>query len=293
MIYRQQSITRKIPTCAITHDEFLTLFELCKELHNRCKQKFKNDLISGSYHAGIVQEEDLIDDLINNDFLWSLEIFGTEGEYFNSSNPQTIEKNDFPLLISKIKFGNLFPYEYKRKQKPSIYFELSIDFKEVMIIDLLTSPTKSTDNDSFFIVAGIDSITVMGITNLLDNFFKKHSTYNNIINAENVYDLLLWLFFFPVLLIYLFKFKDAFPEIIVSAPNILQTILGIVLWFIAILVFRFLFNFARWLFPCQELITQTSKGRKVAKYIYFVTIASLIGTLVYNFLSWLFLKLIS
>ncbi len=340
MIYKQQRIVRKLPTCRFSPSDLENLIELCINIHSECIQKFKMDIEAKKFfvqnlHNDNKSKDDIPDtdeeeskqDIIKKqgteakqdtlkekktddkdnsvkkmtpiekhviyNYLWALEVIGSNGEYLYIQDLTKLKTTDLPFKIDKIKFNNYFSYEYINARKPSVHFEVSVDFQEVKIFDLISSPTESTTNDSFVEVTGLDQTMVIGLTGRFESFFKKYETYNSLVNIQNIYDIILWFVFVPILSIYLVKYQDLIPEVLRNSSTFVQVVLAISSLFVALLFFRFLFNVARWFFPCQELTSQVSRGRKLSKYVYSLIITTLIGGVGVNFIYWLYIKLIS
>lgn len=289
MLYKQQRIVRRLPTCSYTISDLDGLIDICIRLHQECKIKFIDDIRSKKFSVTDLnlEDENQIKLHVDSNFFWMIEIHGEHGEYLNVMDLSKLAGGDLPQRIRKVSIGNLFMYEFKTTNRPSVHFDVTIDFDTIKIFDLITLPTRSTKNESAFEVTGSNSVTVLGLAAELDKFFTKHKNLNGAVNAGNAYDILLWLVFLPLSLIYLIKYQAAVPNQILSSPMPIQIIFSFIVFFQSLMLFRLLFNFARWFFPCQELKSQTKLWRQIAKYTYSAAVTGLIGTVAFNFIAWL------
>lgn len=290
MIYRQQSINKTLPSANYTISDIDALISLCLKLHEVCHRDSLNAICKNEFSVKNIKntDEQAVREFLKSDFLWAIEINGSEGEYLHIMDLESLGKIDLPYRIQKITIQNDSMYEFKNKSKPPIYFFVTIDFSTPYIFDLISSPSQSTKNASSYFISGTTSVTVKGFAAEFDLFFKKHTNLNYIVNIKNVYDFTLWTIFLPILLFYLtIHGKEMVPDSIANTPVLIQLIFSITLFFIILLFFRLVFNFGRWFFPCQELTSQSSLQRNVSKYIFSVVVAGVVGTIAYNLLSWI------
>lgn len=286
MFFKQHSITHRIPSCKFGIDDLVKLVALGNRVHNDCLEQFKRDVFSKTFtQVGLdISARDKAEAIINEQFRVMIEIFGDDGEYLNVLDLQEIPSEaEIPYKISKIRFGNASIYNFYFNNKPSTYFEVTIDFRTTKIFDLISSPTYSTSNDSLISVVGQNSTVANGISSTLEKYFRHHRARYGFIHAENIYDIVLWLFFFPLLLVYLFKFSSKIPDFVSQSPVIVQIVAALPAFFILLLTFRMAFNVGRWLFPYMEITTQTSWERTACKAIYSLIVTSLVGAIIVHF----------
>lgn len=286
MIYRQQRIYKKLPSCSLGFADIISLIELFSSFHEECAVKMITDIREGSFSCQPITQESHLDKIkifVETNFVATLEVFGSNGEYLNVDlkDVSTLRGFDIPHKVIKVKIGNSSVFEIINKKKPSVYVDLSLDFNEVKVFDLVSHASASTVNDSFYDVTGIDSTFVNGISSRLISFINKFRNFNYLINEQHAYDVLLWIIFFPLLIFYILKYQQIFI-IISSKPTFIQVFLSILLLLLSLLVFRCIFNVARWLFPCQEIKDQVRKIKKTTKYVYSIAATGVIGTIAYN-----------
>lgn len=296
MLYRLHSITHKIPSGKFSLVNIRKFVDLTSKMHLDCVKQLRSDLLNGEFRCdGIdVSDPGKVDLAISQNFQIMIEIFGEDGEYVNVLSLDEISSEvDLPHRISKIRIGNcsIFQYNYART-KPSIYFEVVLDFNSTRIFDLISTPSRSTSNDSQIQIAGQNTTTVKGISSSLEKFFEIHKSHHAFIHAENIYDLLLWIGFFPLLLAYLYKYQSKIPEVVLSSSTLTQVITALTIFFILALSFRLIFNLGRWLFPYLEITDQTSRRRNVLKGIYSLCATAVAGSIAVHVLTFLWESLV-
>lgn len=108
---------------------------------------------------------------------------------------------------------------------------------------------------------------------------------NHLLHMENIYDVILWLIYFPLLLFYLYKYQSHLPDIIKSSNMLPQILTGLTIFFILLLAFRLVFNLGRWLFPYMQIKNQITRERYILKAIYSLFITTVLGEIVLRFSS--------
>lgn len=295
MIYTNYKVQKNIPSGKYTFKDLEALLALCVKSHEFCVEKMITDVQNGKHYINEFKDvtPEAIVNHIKKYFLLTIEVFGSHGEYYNTSDPKKLSVSELPIVIEKIIIGNSFYYNHFIKNFPSIYFDIKIDFKDVKILDLKSSPTNSTADGSSLMVASEDLITAPGLNEQFINFFNKHKNYHYFFHAENIYDIMLWFICLPILLIYFFKIEEQIGKFVQNVPVILQFIIGTILIINFLYIFRIIFNVSRWFFPVHEISDQINSIRKVAKYIYSAATATIIGTVFYDLLSWMISKILS
>ncbi len=288
-MYREQSIKQQLPSGTYSIDDLEELFILCLKIHQECCEKIKAEFISGNFVIDGVdgKNHEQVEKHIKENYTWALEFLGSNGEYLSINDENTIERSDLPVTIKRIQFGNCFNYEFFTKRKPPVHFEVVIDFTERNALNLIAVPPLAPLKASFLKVTGLDQTMVVGIAGRIETYCRKFENYNFLINVENIYSYILWFIFSPILLTYLWLYKNSFPNDLINSPLYLQTILAILTIFFSLVFYRLIFNIAQWLFPPQELSNQIGRGRKLAKYSYSLIVAGVLGTIGYNFVSWI------
>lgn len=283
MLYRLHSITHKIPSGKFSLVNLRNFVDLTNRMHLDCVKQLRTDLLSGEFRCEGIDASagDELELAISNNFRIMIEIFGEDGEYINVLSLDDISSEvDLPHRISKIRIGNCGIFQYKYgNMKPSIYFEIVLDFSSTRIFDLISTPSRSTSNDSQIQIAGQNTTIVKGISSSLEKFFETRKSNHAFIHAENIYDLLLWLGFFPLLLSYLYKYQSKIPEVVLGSSILTQVMTAMTMFFILALSFRLIFNLGRWLFPYLEITDQTSGRRSLLKGVYSICATAVVGSI--------------
>lgn len=128
--------------------------------------------------------------------------------------------------------------------------------KPSLKIDFLTLPSNPTNNRSLINVEGRNEDWVISTKQKIDEFFKNRTATRSIIHGSGVYDYIVYLAFLPMV-IWLFNRSATLMNSWLEQQTVfLNVILGIYFLLISLLFARFLFQYARWLFPPMEYFKQ-------------------------------------
>jgi len=125
-------------------------------------------------------------------------------------------------------------------EKPS----LKLDFK--------TLPSNPTDNRSVINIAGRDEYWVISTAQKIEEFFKQRMATRPIIHGAGAYDYIVYLAFLPAVIWLFYKYAPGASSWLEQQTVFLNVILGIYGLLLSLLFARFLFQYARWLFPPME-----------------------------------------
>lgn len=290
-IFKQIKRSRNLSTHNFKLEDLQKFIVFCEELHNRCKLNFYTLVRNKEFFINETFKDDQeLQNFIDTYFTLMIEIDGSNGEYINVAGSKEVNELTLPRKITKIVINSSFPYEYFKKSKPPIFFDINFNFEDPPVLDLVT-PANAISAISTYNVTGPEAVIVSGISTEIENHLKAFENYNFLINARYAYDVFLWLIFLPSVLFFLIHNQDYFPTSIEKAPITVQVIFSIVLLFISLFLARFIFNIGRWFFPSQQISSQTSKERFVAKFLYTAIITGIIGSYAYLGIAWIVKKL--
>jgi hypothetical protein len=106
-------------------------------------------------------------------------------------------------------------------------------------------------NQSNVAVSGANMTWVNAVTQELRAFFEARSTNRGWLYSRYAYDVLVLFIGFPASLNLVYHF-DKFLRPLLKLPDALFVALYVYLVLVALLGFRFLFNYAKWVFPRTE-----------------------------------------
>lgn len=290
LAYQHHSKDIRIVACAFPAKSLRSLVDLAYAIHFDCAAQLIKDIELGKVRGEQFKDLDTakVKELVDTSYLLQVEVLGMYGEYHSFlSKDELREASLLPQRFREIRINNQSFFKFTQSVDPSVYFNLSLDFENTRVFDLISQPTRSTENRSKLFVAGESISLVNGVTGTFSNFFREFRSIRRLVHAENMYDALLWLGFCPLLLVYLLKYQDRVPEQIRQSPAFVQVILGVVVFFSLTLAFRLVFNLGRWSYPYMEITDHSTQNHKIVKWIYSVSVAAVLGAIAVNFASFL------
>lgn len=271
------------PSCKVNPK---VLKKLCDDLNEFCKEaadKEVSKLQQGNLTAADFNQ---LTDAVRNSYKIHIEVVGSKGEYFASTQTSVLDEDQLPPAVDRITLDSSFVYRSFFKNDPPNSIRIIFDFRKPPLFDFVSNPSLSTRNDSFIQVTGQSDSWVSGVYESIMSKLKSHSTKRYWLHRQSIYDLLLWIFVLPLAFWNLNKIFSAYPTLTENVSSVLL-IFGHIYFFIAVLfLFRAFFNYGRWLFPYVELDTPPQSVS--AKHrIFFVTLSlGIIYALSKDFALW-------
>jgi len=277
--YKSNQRFSKILSCIFDVNYLKKLYEILNDINKEAAEIEINDM-NKRYEQSteVFPKEDF--EKLKKDVLEAyrihIQIFGTKGEFITSHSSSIFKEEHLPDFITSIKYDNSFFYKSVFNRNPQSLINVELDFSKPPLIDFVTSPSYPTPNNSIIHVLSEKETWVEGSYEKVISSLKERSNRRSWIHRKNIYDLFLWLLVIPLALWNLRKF-DLFASVYLSKYSTVLTVGVYIYIFVVILnVFRFAFNYLRWLFPYLELRTSL-KSRVIYHRIIFVGIISAIG----------------
>lgn len=287
LVYKQKTINRTLSPATFNFDHLVSIGNLLEELHEECMQELIKVIKDGTFippEKVNTNNDKEIEEFCKKFFLL-YEIQSMDGAYINFRSLNDIVTYDVPSNISKIKISNLSMYKYLTVQYPPTYFEIQLDFSEVKIFDLSSSPSSGTLNDSYYYVTSTNHTFADGLAERIKNEINKHKNLFPLIHKSGLYDLSLYLFVIPATTAIIYTLKDSVPQFITGLPVFLQVLTVISGFFLLLLSYRLVYNLGRWLLPYMEIVEQKHKLKSFFRFIYFTLVSGILSTVGYNFIA--------
>lgn len=196
--------------------------------------------------------------------------------------PKTDERT-FPDDLRSLFVSNAAYAEEAIKARPMNTVEVFLCFdKPSLNIDLQTLPSNPTENRSGINVAGRDEDWVISTAQKIEEFFKKRRTMRPIIHGSGAYDYIIYLAFLPAV-IWLY-YNNAMPvnHWLEQQSILLNVILGIYGLLLSLLFARFLFQYARWLFPPMEYYKRSRIGAYIHRSVATIVVTGVVVNALYD-----------
>ena len=277
--YKSNQRFSKIPSCTFDIKYFKKLFEIISDI-NREAAEIEVNVLNKRYEQSTygVSKEDF--EKLKKDVLESykihIQIFGTKGEFITSYSSSIFEEEHVPDFITSIKFDNSFFYKSVFNRNPQSLINVELDFSKPPLIDFVTSPSYPTLNNSIIHVLGEKETWVEGSHEKVISSLEERNNRRSWLHRKNVYDLFLWLLVLPVSLWNIRRFDLFASPYLSKFSTVLSVGVYLYIFIIIVNVFRFAFNYLRWLFPYLELKTSL-KSRAVRHRVIFFGVISVIA----------------
>jgi len=276
--YKSKQRFSKIPSCTIEIKYLKKLFEILNDI-NKEAAEIELNVLNKRYQqsTGGVSKEDF--EKLKKDVLESykihIQIFGTKGKFITSDSSSVFEEEHLPDFITSTKFDNSFFYKSVFNRNPQSLINVELDFSKPPLIDFVTSPSYQTPNNSIIHVLGENETWVEGSHEKVASSLKERSNRRSWLHRKNVYDLFLWLLVIPLSLWNVQKFNLFAAPYLSKFSTVLTVGIYLYIFIIILNIFRFAFNYLRWLFPYLELKTSL-KSRVICHRIIFLGVISAI-----------------
>ena len=181
-------------------------------------------------------------------------IFGTIAAVFNS--PRFPDKVKSLYINTQQNLKDLYNW------LPRNHFQLLLDFTKPEIFNLSLSPSGSTPNASSIRVSGLDSTWVNGVYSEVTNFIKRKETRRRFLHRHSIYDWLILCGGFPFAFSIAYKLSGLINSLFGEHSGILKSAAYVYVFYFSLLLFRMLFDYARWIFPIVEYKESTDTAQK-------------------------------
>lgn len=235
----------KIVSRIFKYEDMASLFKTLLEKNHEAQKR----------ESEYIKSLNLTDEIDKSkDVIVQIEIFGKNGLYKITDDISKLTEIN-KEYIQKIVIDNSRIYQRSTSFLPQNNFRIVFDFTQPSCWDLISSPTKATDNDSAFEVLGTDKTWVEGVFSEINkdiNEPKYKFWFRRFIHLANVYDLLLWLFFIPLFLISMLSYDVKISYYLRNHSGGLIVLFFLYFFGLFLVAFRLLFNSVRSIFSYLE-----------------------------------------
>jgi hypothetical protein len=174
----------------------------------------------------------------------------TSSEWINGTTVEPLEDEQLPDGILRIEFDSAFLYRSRfNNLVPNNAFTVTLELARPDILDIQPTPTQNTSCANIF---GLDATWTNAVYDELVAFFRQRRSKRGWLHMARSYDALLILIGFPFSLDVVYHIDRAVKHT-ATLPEALLIALYVYIVLLVLLLFRTLFNYARWAFPKLEL----------------------------------------
>ena len=182
-------------------------------------------------------------------FRLKVTVTGTDGEELFGPINEVLNSTNFPDNLKSVYLNSSMPLRALYNYFPRNFLEVFLDFSKPSLFDWNLLPSQETPNASNFIVQGYDATWANGVYNEIDRFLKKRRSKLGFLHKHTVYDLLLWVAGFPFSFWVAYKTSDLVEGAFGNISPFVESAAYFYIFVLALLGIRFLFHYARWIWP--------------------------------------------
>ncbi len=174
----------------------------------------------------------------------------TNSEWINGTTIDLLNDEQLPDSIVRVEFDSAFLYRARfNGLVPNNLFTVTLDLFRTKVLDGSNPPTQ---NASVANIAGLDATWANALYDELVGFFRQGRTKRGWLHLLRSYDVLVILVGFPLSFDIVYHL-DRLMQRVAALPEALSVALYVYAVLLVLLLFRLLFNYARWAFPKFEI----------------------------------------
>jgi len=178
-------------------------------------------------------------------------VYSSAGDWIGNTTGEALSDSNLPDSITRIVYDSAFLFRAQLKVEPQNSLTVVLDFSRTRILDLTNLSMVPDPNNSSVRISGVNDAWVKATHDDLLLFFRERKTPRGWLYFQFTYDLLVLFVGLPAALAAVYRIgrwtKPKFDlPLSVAAP------LYVMLFLQCMLVFRVVFNYAKWAFPKVE-----------------------------------------
>ena len=260
------------------------LVDLVKEINLKAKKLEEDNIRINSkdprFNIPDSEVEKYVSNVLEN-YIVSIEITEFNGNYSVWYDSDLILKEEkFPDGVRSIRISNV--YKFLNQQNLYQFFKITInlDFTKTTLLDFFSNPSQATYNQSYIEIGGLDQDWVTSSFASIKDFVENRKNNKSWIHKRNVYDVFLWFIIIPLIFWNLQKVEIWLDHINPQISGSFTVFILIYAFLIGLIIFSFIFKYARWLYPPVELFSRIKNAIKLQRLILFLIAAGILVKLV-------------
>lgn len=258
-IFKINSRTSKIDSCALTTEDFKSLFKL---LNDKVNEAYEIEVAEPKTFENVPKDQvEEKKERIKQYYKLGVLIMGTKGEILIGDDDSVFDDENFPNNINTIAFDSSYYFKFMTGQEPMNKLIVQFDFKKQKVFDFSNPITEPMRNESSITVGGMNDTWVNGVYSKIINFLENKKKNRNWLHKKYVYDLFLYLLLWPATFWCIYRVSG----LLQGKINIILLIaICLYIFILLFYILRILFNYTRWIFPLVEFITKS--GTKMLRH---------------------------
>ncbi len=276
-----KELSQQIASCTFSKADLRTLCERLQEAS--CEAA--DEEISHYTPQDRPAEQILVDkELLKSGFELKVTVSGMNDETVLGTISMVFDSARFPEKIKSLYINSGQELRSLHNWVPRNRFELVLDFTKPELFNFLLSPSGPTPNASNIFVTGLNSTWVNGVYREVAAFVRERKTHRRLLHRNGVYDLCLLCGGIPFAFSIAAKLSDIMNTLFGELSGLLHSAAQVYVFFIALNLFRILFDYARWIFPLVEYHDPTGTALK-HRVVLGVLILGVLGNFIHDLLK--------
>jgi hypothetical protein len=189
-------------------------------------------------------------------FITTVQITGANAEVVTGHGESFFDSGLLPERIVSIEYDTAFSPKAQLNLIPNDRASVFLDFSRPRMLDRGLPSEPTPNNSNWFVTAQSEGWST-SLSARLEQFFAERRTRVEWLHRSNTYDGLLIVMGFPLALWGGYRIGHAISAS-VHMPSAVETGLYVYAFFLSLSVFRWMFSYARWVFPKIELDSEKS-----------------------------------
>ena len=258
-----KSLSQPIAACALSKAD---LQNLCERLQQWNFKAFEEEVKHDNFLNRVPKPmpEDMAS--LKSKFDLKVAVHGVDGVTVFGAIPTVFDSPRFPDKVKRFHISSELGLNNLHNWSPRNRFELLLDFSKPRLFKPLLSLFQATPNASNIFASGLDATWVNGVHGEVTDFIRRRKTHRRFLHGNGVYNLLLLCGGIPFAFSIAAKLSGIMNTLFGELSGLLHSAAQVYVFFIALYLFRILFDYARWIFPIveyQDLSGTTRKHRAV------------------------------
>ncbi len=193
---------------------------------------------------------------VRDAFITTVQVKGLHAEVVTGHGEAFFDSGLLPEQIVSIEYDTAFSPKAQLNFTPNDRAAVFLDFSRPQIFDRGLPSEPTPNNSNWFVTAQTESWST-SLSARLEQFFADRKTSVEWLHRSNTYDGLVLVMGFPLALWGAYRMGHPI-SIRTHLPSSIETGLYVYAFFLSLSIFRWMFSYARWVFPKIELDSEKS-----------------------------------
>lgn len=209
-----------------------------------------------------------------NAFRITVTVSGADGQDLYGDTVELFDSANMPDEVAYIFMTNQTAYKGETGRKPPNCFDFALDFAKPPLVDNNNPVSNPTANGSNISIEGDRDAWVAAISDATMGILEKRKNGRTFLHAAFVYDIGLMLFAMPFGLYLCWRLSSIVDTHFGSRSPFLTGVTYVYIMLLGFWLYRLLFGYTKWAFPCVELSDSRSKSTS-HRNLWYVLITSI------------------